>query len=261
MGTASRITNWLRPLPPPELTFRPMTIMQRLRQPYHNTVPALLLVLIMPVYHVIVMINRGRTVYMPELALDRAIPLDPVWMLAYGSIWIFAFLPVFVVPNPALTRRVMLAVLAVIVIAYLGFLAYPTVLPRPEKLGDGFLARSLEITYSLDPPYNCFPSLHVAWAFVAALSCYRVHRGVGIVALVWAAVIGVSTLYTKQHYVVDVVGGIAIACAAYLLFLRGYPRAAIAEIDRHLAPKRALRAVWLYAAIVALLWGYWFVVK
>jgi hypothetical protein len=30
-------------------------------------------------------------------------------MLAYGSIWIFAFLPVFVARQPALTRRAMLA--------------------------------------------------------------------------------------------------------------------------------------------------------
>jgi membrane-associated phospholipid phosphatase len=234
------------------------TVAERLRQPYPNSVPAIALALIIPVYHVIVMINRGRTVFTPELALDRAIPLQPIWMLAYGSIWIFAFLPVFVVRQPALTRRAMLAALTVIVVSYVGFLVYPTILPRSETVGEGFFEKSLEVNYSLDPPYNCFPSLHVAWAFVAALTCYRVHRGVGLVALAWAAIIGVSTLFTKQHYVVDVIAGIAIAYAAYLLFLRGYPRDAIAEVDRRMAPKRAARAVWLYAAIVAILWVYRF---
>lgn len=234
------------------------SIAERLRQPYPNTVPAILLTLIVPGYHVIVAINRGREVFMPELTLDRAIPLQPGWMIAYGSIWIFAFLPVFVVRQPALTRRAMLAALTVIAIAYVGFLLYPTVLPRSEMVGEGFFARSLEVNYSLDPPYNCFPSLHVAWAFVAALTCYRVHRGVGFVALSWAAIIGISTLFTKQHYVIDVIGGIAIAFAAYLLFLRDYPRNATADIDRRLAPKRALRAVWLYSAVVACLWAYRF---
>jgi membrane-associated phospholipid phosphatase len=242
------------------MTFLSPSIAERLRQPYPNSVPAILLALIIPGYHVVVAINRGRTVFMPELALDRAIPLEPVWMLAYGSIWIFAFLPVFVVRQPELTRRAMLAALTVIGVAYVGFLAYPTVLPRPETVGEGFFAKSLEVNYELDPPYNCFPSLHVAWAFVAALTCYRVHRGVGVVALVWATIIGVSTLYTKQHYVVDVIGGIAIGYLAYLLFLRGYPRDAIAETDRRLAPKRAMRAVWLYSAVVAFLWTYRFAV-
>jgi membrane-associated phospholipid phosphatase len=236
------------------------SIAERLGRPYPNSVPAILLALIIPGYHVIVMINRGRTAFMPELALDRAIPVEPVWMLAYGSVWIFAFLPVFVVRQPALTRRAMLAALTVICLAYVGFLIYPTVLPRSETVGESFFAKSLEVNYALDPPYNCFPSLHVAWAFVAALTCYRVHRGVGLVALVWATIIGVSTLYTKQHYVVDVIGGIAIAYAAYLLFLRGYPREATAEPDRRMAPKRALRAVWLYSAIVAVLWAYRFAV-
>jgi membrane-associated phospholipid phosphatase len=242
------------------MTLASPSIAERLRQPYPNSVPAILLALIVPGYHIIVMINRGRTMFMPELALDRAIPLEPVWMIAYGSVWIFAFLPVFVVRQPSLTRRAMLAALTVIVIAYVGFLIYPTVLPRAEKVGESFFEKSLEVNYSLDPPYNCFPSLHVAWAFVAALTCYRVHRGVGLVALVWAAIIGVSTLYTKQHYVVDVVGGIVIAYVAYVLFLRGYPRDAIAETDRRLAPKRALRAVWLYAAIVVFLWAYRFAI-
>jgi membrane-associated phospholipid phosphatase len=235
------------------------SIAERLRQPYPNSVPAITIALIIPVYHVIVMINRGRTVFTPELALDRAIPLQPIWMLAYGSIWIFAFLPVFVVREPALTRRTMLAILAVIIISYVGFLVYPTVLPRSETVGDGFLEQALEVNYSLDPPYNCFPSLHVAWAFVAALTSYRVHRGVGIAALVWATIIGVSTLYTKQHYVVDVIAGVAVAYAAYLLFLRGYSRESVRETDRRKAPKRALRAVWLYCAIVAILWGYRFI--
>ena len=154
----------------------------------------------------------------------------------------------------------MRAALTVIGLAYVGFLVYPTALPRSETVGEGFFAKSLEVNYSLDPPYNCFPSLHVAWAFVAALTCYRVHRGVGLVALVWAAIIGVSTLFTKQHYVVDVIAGIAIAYVAYLLFLRGYPREATSETDRRLAPKRAMRAVWLYVAVVSFLWAYRFAV-
>jgi membrane-associated phospholipid phosphatase len=238
------------------MTPQSLTIAERLRRPAPNAVPAILLALIMPAYHVIVAMNRGRIVHMPELALDRAITVAPIWMLAYGSIWIFAFLPVFVVRQPALMRRFMLATFTVIGLAYVGFLVYPTVLPRAETVGDSFFARSLEVVYSLDPPYNCFPSLHVAWAFVAALTSYRVHRGVGVVALVWATLIGVSTLYTKQHYAVDVIGGIAIAYAAYALFLRGYRRETIAATDRRLAPKRALRAVWLYGAIVAFLWTY-----
>lgn len=224
------------------------------RRPYPNAAPALVLALLIPGYHVIASINRERNLSTPELALDRAIPLEPAWMLAYGSIWLFAFLPVFVVRQPELTRRAMYAFITVVSVAYAGFLFYPTILPRAASTGAGFFAWTLQLNYDLDPPLNCFPSLHVAWAFVSALTCYRVHRGVGIAAQVWAALIGVSTLYTKQHYVVDVIAGMAMAYFAYAIFLRGHPREAIADIDRRMAPKRALRAVWAYALIIAIFW-------
>ena len=50
------------------------------------------------------------------------------------------------------------------------------------------------------------------------------HRGVGVAASIWAALIGISTVYTKQHYVVDAIAGALIALAAYAVFLRDRPR-------------------------------------
>jgi membrane-associated phospholipid phosphatase len=142
-----------------------------------------------------------------------------------------------------------------LILAYIGFALYPTAAPRPEVVsGDGFAAWTLRLAYAVDPPYNCFPSLHVAYAFVSALTCYRVHRGVGMVAALWAALTGISTLYTKQHYVVDVIAGAASAYAAYLLYLRSYPREVVPENDRRLAPYRALSAVGLCGVMIA---GFW----
>ena len=164
-----------------------------------------------PLYFVIALFTRGRPTYAPEIALDRALPVKPAWMLVYASLYVFVvLLPVLVVRQQELFRRALKAYLMVMLVAYAGFLLYPTTGPRPDHVvGDGFAAWSLRLAYSLDPPYNCFPSLHVAYSFVSALTCYRVHRGVGAVAALWAALIGVSTLYTKQHYVADVIAGTA----------------------------------------------------
>jgi membrane-associated phospholipid phosphatase len=82
-----------------------------------------------------------------------------------------------------------------------------------------------------------------------------VHRGVGFVAVLWASLIGVSTLYTKQHYVIDVIAGALAAYVAYVLFLSSYPRDAVPESDRRLAPFRALGVVGIFGIMVACLWG------
>ncbi len=221
-----------------------------------RTLLASALVSLAPLYFVIVALTRGRATYAPEVALDRALPLQPEWMIVYGSLYIFVIvLPVLVVRQAPLFRRAMQAYLLVMIVAYAGFVLYPTAAPRPDEVvGTGFAAWSLRLAYALDPPYGCFPSLHVAYAFVSALTCYRVHRGVGMAAVGWAVLIGISTLYTKQHYVVDVIAGALSALLAYALFLRLTPRGAVDEGDRRRAPFRALWAIGIFAMAIA---GFW----
>ena len=220
-----------------------------------RTALASALVSLVPLYFGIGALTLGRPLHMPEVALDRAVPVQPAWMLVYGSLYVFVFLPLLVVREEQLLRRAMRAYLTVLTVAYVGFVAYPTVAPWPAEVrGDGFSAWCLRLQYSLDWRYNCFPSLHVAHSFVSALTCSRVHRGVGFAAVLWASLIGISTLYTKQHYVVDVIAGTLLAYVAYFAFLRSYPRYATAARDRRLAPLRALGVVGIFGGVVAALW-------
>jgi membrane-associated phospholipid phosphatase len=177
--------------------------------------------------------------------LDRLVPLKPGWALIYGSLYLFLILlPVFVVRQHDHIRRTVLAYLTVWIAAYIFFLVYPTRAPRPSSVpGDGFMAWGLRFLYQADPPYNCFPSLHVAHSFVSALTCYRVHRGVGITAVVCAALVGLSTLFTKQHYVLDVIAGVFLACVAFAIFLRHDRLNEVPESDRLVAPALALIVV------------------
>ncbi len=214
-----------------------------------------MLVLLVPMYFFIGTLIPGRAVFRPEVALDRAVPLQPAWTLVYFSMWVSAFLPVFVVRQTELRRRAVLSYLSVVIVAFAVFLAYPTVAPRPTRVdGDGFLVWTLRFLYDFDPPYNCFPSLHLAYATLAALTCARVHRGLGLFAVMWTALIGMSTLYTKQHYVVDVVAGIVLAAMAHAVWFHGYARDSVLESDRRLAPRRALGAVALVGVVIG---GFW----
>jgi membrane-associated phospholipid phosphatase len=81
----------------------------------------------------------------------------------------------------------------------------------------------------MDTPANCCPSLHVSTAFLTAFifidsssegGVRRERRGYLAIYLVWAFAIAVSTLTTKQHYLVDVVTGFVLALAHYWVFFR-----------------------------------------
>ncbi|MGE5243966.1 MAG: phosphatase PAP2 family protein [Betaproteobacteria bacterium] len=221
-----------------------------------RTAAASVLVSLLPLYYAVGALVADRTLHVPAVALDAALPLQPSWMLVYGSHYAFVFLPLLVVRQEPLLRRTMWAYVMAFLVAYAGFFAYPTVTPHPATVaGDGFATWCLRLQYRLDSPYNCFPSLHVAHSFLAALACYRVNRKVGLVAASWAALIGVSTLYTKQHYLVDVIAGVVLASIAYVLFLRGYPRHAIAERDQRLAPFRATAMIAIFGIIAVFFWS------
>jgi membrane-associated phospholipid phosphatase len=221
-----------------------------------TVVPMVTLMLLVPFYIFIGDFMRGRPVHVPELALDRGVPLRPAWALVYGALYLFLIqLPVFVVRQEALVRRTILAYLMVWIVAYVFFLTYPTIAPRPMKvMGEGFVVWGLRFLYSADPPHNCFPSLHVAHSCVSALTCSLGHRGVGIAAGVCASLVGISTLYTRQHYVLDVIAGILLACVAYVVFLRKYPRESIPEIDRRVAPALAAGVVGILGLVAACFW-------
>jgi membrane-associated phospholipid phosphatase len=218
-------------------------VTQSLARPYRVTLPMVLLVSLVPLYIFIPELLPPDTRHVPELALDRALPLVPFWALVYGALYVFLILlPIFIVREQEHVRRTVNAYLLIWITAYvIFFVVYPTGAPRPEKvIGEGFAVWGLRALYSSDPPYNCFPSLHVAHSFVSALTCFRMHRKIGIVAIVCAAMVALSTLFTKQHYVLDVIAGVFLAVVAYVIFLRSYPRERVSELDRIVAPALAL---------------------
>lgn len=156
--------------------------------------------------------------------LDAAIPFLLASVVIYWSILPMALLPLFVVRDPAIFRRVALAYAVTIALALATFVVFPVTSQgfRPDAQSyssAGFAGWLLQLLYLLDPPMNLFPSLHLALAFLAALAARHVSRGLGALAVAWTVCIAVSVCTTKQHVVVDVAAGIALGGVAHLAFV------------------------------------------
>ncbi|HEV7515065.1 MAG TPA: hypothetical protein VGR07_02070, partial [Thermoanaerobaculia bacterium] len=61
--------------------------MEMLSRPYPVSLPMVVLVLLVPFYIFIAELASESTLHVPELALDRVVPLKPTWALVYGSLY------------------------------------------------------------------------------------------------------------------------------------------------------------------------------
>jgi hypothetical protein len=66
-----------------------------------------------------------------------------------------------------------------------------------------------------------FPSLHAAYPFLAFLFARRAFGRVGWLMLAYTACVWFSIVYLGEHWVVDIIGGVAYAFAAYFVILHG----------------------------------------
>ncbi|HEX5588892.1 MAG TPA: phosphatase PAP2 family protein [Candidatus Limnocylindrales bacterium] len=93
--------------------------------------------------------------------------------------------------------------------------------------------------YEINPnPVAAFPSLHAAYPFLAFLFARRAFGRAGWLMLLYAVGVWFSIVYLADHYVVDVIGGVAYAIAAYFAivhapswFRRAVDRAADPEVE------------------------------
>lgn len=241
---------------PPAVIWR--TVADVFARPYPVTWPMVALLAVVPGYIFIGDWAAGRTLHVPAIAADARVPLVPAWGFIYGALYLFLILlPVFVVRDEPHVRRTFLAYLSVWLTSYAIFVAYPTAAPRPLHVAaTGFPGWGIRFLYAADPPYNCFPSLHVAHSFVSAFACRLVHRGVGRVAVLCASLVAFSTLLTRQHYILDVAAGIALACVAQAIVLK--VKSDVPSADRRAAPAMAAAAASIVAVALAGAWtAYW----
>lgn len=100
------------------------------------------------------------------------------------------------------------------VICMIFYLAFPTTNIRPAVEPTGFWNQVMLFLYRIDAADNLFPSIHclVSWF------CYIGLRGRKDIpawyrrfSCVMALLVCISTLTTKQHVIVDVIGGVLLA--------------------------------------------------
>ena len=101
----------------------------------------------------------------------------------------------------------------------------PSKIERNEVLvTDSMSGKMIDLFQKTCKPYGNFPSMHVALSVpVVGINFMVAGPIAGSITLVWGILIAISTLYTKQHYILDVlaglIGGVLISALTYWLMM------------------------------------------
>jgi membrane-associated phospholipid phosphatase len=149
---------------------------------------------------------------------DAFFPLRPIWVVPYLLSllwWMGCFVWATVKMPDNLYRSFVISAITIMLASYVVYIVYPTYVIRPNPQGEDFWTRLVADLYARDHVNNAFPSGHTYNTILIALYWSRWHPKRRWLWWAIAVVILLSTLYTRQHNLPDLVGGIAFAWLGY----------------------------------------------
>ena len=99
------------------------------------------------------------------------------------------------------------------------FTFFPTYIVWPTLPAGDWHTQLLNWVYTNDYAYNAFPSGHVYITTLIALFWSRWYPALRWIWISTAVVIVFATLFTGQHYLLDPIGGLALAWFSYRIGL------------------------------------------
>ena len=154
-------------------------------------------------------------VFAPKLlplgSIDHFFGFHPWTVWIYMSDYFLIFMPLFLVHDKDFFKTMIKGFMWNFIIHFSIFFFFPTTMIRPALIENNFTNFAFNILRTFDTPNNCFPSQHVSLCFVVASCFWHYNRKSAPIFLLWASAIAVSTMTTKQHYFLDVLGGLIVA--------------------------------------------------
>ena len=160
----------------------------------------------------------------PSLPLDKTILFIPALFYIYFLCYIIVLSLFLISRSPAFLNRAFLTIIAANAAAFLFFALFPTQGPPREFLvaGSDFERLPLALIHLMDERWNALPSLHVTNPWLVAMLSVKERgwAGISILFLIVAVAISVSTLFVHQHYLLDVLAGMALAGLSFTVLSR-----------------------------------------
>ena len=190
--------------------------------------PFLMYIVLYMILFYLVRYIKVEKYYYPSISLDFKIPYIKFFVVPYLSwlIWIPFIWLYTLFHNKKLFKKISYMLMISMTLYLILSFVCPTALSlRPTILDrNDIWCRLTLFLYSLSPETYVFPSLHV---FHSLVIFYAIFQGKGklveyiwfkIFGFIWTILICLSTMFVKQHSIIDVIGGTILFITIMICF-------------------------------------------
>ena len=146
---------------------------------------------------------------------DEKIPFATPWIIVYVLSFIQWAVGYFIIMKDSreACMKVFSGEMTAKVISFLFFMFLPVTIQRPEVTGNSVFDWMTRFIFAADTPMCLFPSLHC----LDSWTCWRgthymkhVSKTYQVFMFAYTLLVCVAVVFVKQHYIVDILGGIAV---------------------------------------------------
>lgn len=161
--------------------------------------------------------------------IDDLIPFSEIFLIPY--VFWFVFLVGMhlytLIYDVEAFKKMMHFIMITYSVTIIIYLLFPTCQNlRPETFErDNILTRFMEDYYAFDTNTNVCPSIHVIGSLavmLTALHCKDFGNGTKIVFAVIGVLISISTVFVKQHSILDLFAALPLCTIAYIICFKSY---------------------------------------
>ncbi|MFL0196483.1 phosphatase PAP2 family protein [Clostridium sp. WILCCON 0269] len=185
-----------------------------------NLIP-LSLMLVIPLINIMYgkLNNAINGCYSLATTLDKNVPFIKEFIIPYWMWYPFLISVLihfcFVCRN--IYYKTMITILLGMISCYITYFFFQTTVTRPFLQGNDIFIHIVRLTYKLDKPFNCFPSIHVLTSYAvmrASIEAIEKKSNKYIINIIGAVII-LSTQFVKQHVILDLIFAIILAEVIY----------------------------------------------
>jgi len=153
----------------------------------------------------------------PKLSID-IFPIWSIWVLPYVLcyvLWLSSVIWIILKTEDRLFHSFIAACIFTFTFGVIIFILFPTYVKTVPLQGNDIFTFLLRIIHGNWGRYDAFPSGHIYITTLLALFFSRWYPRQKLLWILISVIVSFSTLFTGQHYILDVIGGYAVAFSGY----------------------------------------------